>query len=286
VDQAFYDALSTDVLVKVADQTVQSRQVLVNQVEALEKAKLRSALDLSFASVSLAQAQLLLVNAKSNRDAAYATLTEALGLPNQQPFELVDVSAPQPLSGTIDEVIQQALADRPDVKALELEQGSAEHLMTAEERLQLPDISALGTTGVTPVASERLGTNAYGAVGVNIHIPVFNGFLFSARAAEAKDRAHAAAERVRDLRDSVVREVRVAYLNVNSAFERENVAAKLLGQATLSLNLAQARYNLGLSSIVELSQAQLQQTEAEISTVTAKYQYELAVSALAFQVGQ
>ncbi|HZD09020.1 MAG TPA: TolC family protein, partial [Candidatus Limnocylindrales bacterium] len=86
VDQAFYDALSTDVLVKVADQTVQSRQVLVNQVDALEKAKLRSALDLSFASVSLAQAQLLLVNAKSNRDAAYATLTEALGLPNQQPF--------------------------------------------------------------------------------------------------------------------------------------------------------------------------------------------------------
>ncbi len=286
VDQAFYDALSTDVLVKVADQTVQSRQVLVNQVDALEKAKLRSALDLSFASVSLAQAQLLLVNAKSNRDAAYATLTEALGLPNQQPFELVDVAAPQPLSGTIDEVIQQALANRPDVKALQLEQGSAEHLMTAEERLQLPDISALGTTGVTPVASERLGTNAYGAIGVNIHIPVFNGFLFSARAAEAKDQARAAAERVRDLRDSVVREVRVAYLNVNSAFERENVAAKLLGQATLSLNLAQARYNLGLSSIVELSQAQLQQTEAEISTVTAKYQYEMAVSALAFQVGQ
>jgi outer membrane protein len=207
-------------------------------------------------------------------------------LPNQQPFELVDVSAPQPLSGTIDEVIQQALANRPDVKALELDQGSAEHLMTAEERLQLPDISALGTTGVTPVASERLGTNAYGAVGVNIHIPVFNGFLFSARAAEAKDQARAAAERVRDLRDSVVREVRVAYLNVNSAFERESVAAKLLGQATLSLNLAQARYNLGLSSIVELSQAQLQQTEAEISTVTAKYQYEMAVSALAFQVGQ
>ena len=64
------------------------------------------------------------------------------------------------------------------------------------------------------------------------------------------------------------------------------MAAKLLDQATLSLNLAQARYNLGLSSIVELSQAQLQQTEAEISTVTAKYQYELAVAALSYQAGQ
>jgi outer membrane protein len=286
VDQTFYNALSTDVLVKVADQTVRSRQVLVNQVQALERAKLRSALDLSFANVSLAQAQLLLVNATSNRDAAYANLAEALGLPNERIFELLDIQAPQPLTGTVNQVIQQALANRPDLKALELEQNSAEHLMTAEERLQLPDISALGTTGITPVASERLGTNTYGAVGVNIHIPVFNGFLYSSRASEAKYRARAAAERVRDIRDTVVREVRVAYLNVNGAFERENVAAKLLDQATLSLNLAQARYNLGLSSIVELSQAQLQQTEAEISTVTAKYQYELAVSALAYQAGQ
>jgi len=59
----------------------------------------------------------------------------------------------------------------------------------------------------------------------------------------------------------------------------------LLAQATLSLNLAQTRYNLGLGSIVELSQAQLQQIEAEISTVTAKYQYELTVSELAYRVG-
>jgi outer membrane protein len=286
VDQTFYNALSTDVLVKVAEQTVRSRQVLVDQVQALEKAKLRSALDLSFANVNLAQAQLLLVDAKSNRDAAYANLAEALGLPGEKPIELVDLQAPQPLAGTVDQVIQMALANRPDVKAFELEQSSAEHLMTAEERLQLPDISALGTTGITPVASNRLGTNTYGAVGVNVHIPVFNGFLFSSRAAEAKYRARAAAESVRDIKDTVARQVRVAYLNVNSTFERENVAAKLLDQATLSLNLAQARYNLGLSSIVELSQAQLQQTEAEISTVTAKYQYELAVAALSYQAGQ
>jgi len=285
VDQAFYGALSSDVLVKVADQTVQTRQVLVNQIQALENAKLRSALDLSFASVSLAQAQLLLVNARNNRDAAYAILSEALGLPNQQPFELVDTAPAQPPAQDVDTIIQQALNNRPDVKALELEQSADEHLTTAEERLQLPDINALGVTGLTPVASNRLGTNAFGAVGVNIHIPIFNGFLFSARAAEARLRAKAAAERVRDIRDAVAREVRVAWLDMNSAFERESVAAKLLDQATLALNLAQARYNLGLSSIVELSQAQLQQTEAEISTVTAKYQYEFATSALAYQLG-
>jgi len=285
VDQAFYDALSSDVLVKVAQQTVQARQVVANQILALENAKLRSALDVSFANVALAQAQLLLVDADNNRGVAYAILSEALGMPSERLFELVD-TPPVPIPAQeVDTIIQQALDNRPDLKALELEQSAAEHLATAEERLQLPDINALGAAGVTPVGSDRLASNGYGAVGVNVHIPVFNGFLFSARASEARLRAKAAQEGVRDLRDRVAREVRQAWLNANSAFERENVAAKLLEQATLSLNLAQARYNLGLGSIVELSQAQLQETQAEIGTVTAKYQYELSLSALTYQLG-
>ena len=288
VDQAYYGALSADVLVKVAQETVQARQVLVNQIQALENAKLRSALDLSFANVALAQAQLLLVNAKNNRDASYATLSETLGFPNQQTFELVEPPPQQPPALDIDTIIQQALNNRPDLKALELAQSADEHFATAEERLQLPNVSAVGASGVTPVGdtgASGLKTSTYGAVGVNVKIPVFNGFLFSARAQEAKLRAQAAAQRVRDLRDTVARDVRVAWLNMNSAFERETVAVQLLDQATLALNLAQARYNLGLSSIVELSQAQLQQVEAEISTVTAKYDYAYAISALEFQTG-
>ncbi|HLJ28564.1 MAG TPA: TolC family protein [Candidatus Angelobacter sp.] len=284
-DEAFYNALSSDALVRVAEETVQARQVVTNQIQALENAKLRSSLDVSFANVALAQSQLLLVNAKNNRDAAYAILSEALGLPDDRAFELVDTAPPVPPAGDIDSIIRQALENRPDLKALELEQTAAEHLTTAEERLQLPDINALGATGLTPVANDRLGTNSYGAVGVNVHIPIFNGFLFTARAAEARQRAKAAAEHVRDLKDTVARAVRVAWLDMNSAFDREDVAAKLLQQATLSLNLAQARYNLGLSSIVELSQAQLQQTEAEIGAVTAKYQYESSISVLAYQLG-
>jgi outer membrane protein len=286
VDQAFFDALSAEVLVKVADQTVQARQVVVSQIEALEKAKLRSALDLSFAQVSLAQAELLQVNAKNSRDAAYANLSEAVGLPGLQSFELVDSIPSQQPVPDVDTAIQNALQNRPDLKALELQQSSTQHLLTAEERLQLPDVSALGVAGFTPVVGDpRLGPNNYGAIGVNVHIPIFNGFQFSARANEARLRTRAASEQVRDLQDIIARQVRVAWLNMNSAFERENVAAKLLEQTTLSLNLAQARYNLGLSSIVELSQAQLQQTEAEISTVTAKYQYELTVSELAYRIG-
>ncbi|HSM85939.1 MAG TPA: TolC family protein [Candidatus Limnocylindrales bacterium] len=285
VDQAFYSALSAQALMQVADETVQARQVLVNQVKAMEDAKLRSALDLSFANVSLAQAQLLQVNARNSRDAAYAALSEALGMPDQQLYQLVDGEGTQTLTGTAEEYIQLALQGRPDVKSLELEQSSAERFSTAERRLQLPTISALGAAGLTPVRSDRLGNNGYGAIGVNVQVPIFNGFQFSARAEDSRLRARAAAERLRDFKDTVARDVRTAWLNANSAFERQQVAAKLLDQASLSLDLAQSRYKLGLSSIVELSQAQLQKTEAQISTVTAKYQFEAAQAALNYQTG-
>jgi outer membrane protein len=63
------------------------------------------------------------------------------------------------------------------------------------------------------------------------------------------------------------------------------VTQQLLNQANQALDLAQSRYNLGLSSIVELSQAQLNQTQALIDQASAKYDYETQISALNFQIG-
>lgn len=153
--------------------------------------------------------------------------------------------------------------------------------------------SALGIAGGTPVRPDCFGgcfpnyfiSSWYGAIGVNMSIPIFNGFLFSAQAQEAKYRAQASAENTRDLRDRIVRDVRMAWLSANTAFQRVGVTAELAKQADLSLNLAQSRYQLGLGSIVELSQAQLQQADAAIGNVNAQYQYRLALSTLNFETG-
>ena len=104
---------------------------------------------------------------------------------------------------------------------------------------------------------------------MNVNIPVFNGFLYPARAREASLRAQAAQERLRDLRDRISRDVRTSWLNATTAYDRLAVTQQLLDQANLALNLAQSRYNLGLGSIVELSQAQLQLTQAQISNAQA-----------------
>jgi len=77
--------------------------------------------------------------------------------------------------------------------------------------------------------------------------------------------------------------VRTSWLNASTAYQRVAVTQQLLEQANLALDLAQSRYKLGLSSIVELTQAQLQQTQAEISNAQAGYEYQLSLAILTYQ---
>jgi outer membrane protein len=171
---------------------------------------------------------------------------------------------------------------RPEILALEFQSESARRFQKAERDLLFPDIRAMGAVGDTPVRNPIV-SSWYGAVGVNVDIPVFNGFLFTARSREASLRAQATQEKLRDIRDRISRDVRTSWLNAKTAYDRLAVTQQLLDQANLALNLAQSRYKLGLGSIVELSQAQLQQTQAQISNVTAGYDYRLALAILQYE---
>jgi len=116
-------------------------------------------------------------------------------------------------------------------------------------------------------------------------VPVFNGGLFSSRRSEAMFRAEVAAETRRDLENRVARDVTLAWVLVRTGTQRVDLTRQLLAQAADALDLAQQRYNLGLSSIVELTQAQLNKTEAEIADATARYDLQARSAALRFQTG-
>jgi outer membrane protein len=118
-----------------------------------------------------------------------------------------------------------------------------------------------------------------------VSVPIFNGFRLTAQASEAALQSKAATEQTRALRNQVVRDVRTAWLNANTAMQRVAVTTELLKQANTALDLAKTRYDLGLSSIVELSQAELQQTEAAIGNANARSQYNFAISTINFQTG-
>lgn len=293
-DQAFFSALENQALLKVAQQTVATRQSVENQIDELAKNNLKSNLDLTFAQVNLSQAKLLQLDAQNNLDSSLAALAAILGFETQVSFELseADIQPAAPPTD-VDGLIRTAFQQRPDLQSLTYEQQAADKFRRAQRDQLFPTISALGIAGGTPVRPDCFGgcfpnyftSSWYGAIGVNMNIPIFNGFRYTAEASEAKYRAQAAAENTRGLRERIARDVRTAWLSANTAYQRMSVTAELAKQADLSLNLAQSRYHLGLGSIVELSQAQLQQTAAAISYVNAQYQYRFALSALDFEIG-
>jgi outer membrane protein len=286
-DQAFFNALQAQALLKVADQNLETRNTTDTQVNQMTKNNLKSTLDLSFADVTVSQAKLLQLDARNNADSTMAALDDVLGLDKEINYELV--ADESPLKGPPtdpDQLVQLALQQRPDLQALNYDQQAAVKFSHAERDQKLPSITALGTAGSVPIRPATYYLNNWwGGVGVNMNIPIFNGFLFSAQAKEALIRAQADSEQSRDLRDRIVRDVRTAWLGVNTAYQRVAVTGELLKEANLALSLAQTRYKLGLSSIVELSQAQYQQTDAAIGNTNAQYQYRVALSTLNYQIG-
>lgn len=283
-DRAYFSLLRANSLLTVFRATVGARQLVSDQVTALAQSKLKSGLDVSFANVNLADAQLQLASAENEVKAAEADLANALGLPLQQSFELREEAMPGDLPPDLPALIQGAIQKRPDLQSLRLETSAAKRFTAAERDLIFPTVSAVGAVGIVPAGQVQIPSH-YGAVGVNVSIPIFNGGLFSARRTEAEYRAQAAEQTARDLENRITRDVKVAYLNAVTAHERLALTARLLQQAQLGLDLAQTRYNLGLSSIVELSQAQLNLTGAQITNGSAKYDYQAQRVVLNYQIG-
>jgi outer membrane protein len=284
VDRAYFDALRAQAVLRVANETLAARQLVVDQATELAGAGLKSSLDVSFATVNLGEARLLVLQAQNDARASFAALAAALGSEDTAEYQLDEAPLPAAPPADSAALVQQAIRDRPDVQRERSEAEARETFARAEGDLWRPTLSMAGAAGMTPLHQDGLADH-YAAVGVNVTFPVFNGGLFAARRAEAGFRAGAQSQAVRDLEDRVARDVRVAWLAAQTSFERLDLTNQLLAQATESLDLAQQRYSLGLSSIVELTQAQLNLTRAQIDQASARYEYQERDAALRFQIG-
>ena len=289
VNQAYYEALRAQALIKVAEETVAARQLVADQVSTLAKNKLRSQLDVSFAEVNLSQAKLLLTRAQDQVREAFAELTRALGSQQESNYKLADEPLPPSPPSDVAPLIAQAFSNRPDLLSLQFQRDAAMKFERAERDLSFPTVSLVGVGGAIPAINQillpRTIPNNYEGAALDVEVPIFNGRLYAARREAARYRAQAEDQRVRDLEERIARDVRIAWSRSTTAFQNLDVTAQLLRQATLALDLAQGRYNLGLSSIVELSQAQLNLTQAEIENLSAKYEYQGVYATLQYTIG-
>jgi len=285
VDRAYFDALRARAVERVAEQTVAARQLVVDQVTALSESGLKSTLDLSFAKVNLAEAQLLLVQTRNDVNGSDARLSAALGGRGRATYELDDEALPGPPPTDGPALVAEALANRPEIAQHRFASDAALKLADAERAAWWPTLSLIGAAGMTPFHQIGL-PNRYSALGVNISVPLTNGNLFAARRAEAAFRAGAEQQTVQDLENRVARDVEIALLDAQTAYQRLDLTNQLLAHSSDALDLAQQRYDLGLSSIVELTQAQLNQTRAQIEQATARYEYQTRQAALRYQTGE
>ena len=289
LNQAYFGALRSQAVVKVAQETVSARQQVADQMGQLAQNKLRSQLEVSFADVTVSQAKLLLLRSQNLVQAAFAELTRALGAQQTATYQLAEEPMPPSPQADVEGLVQQALQNRPELAGTRLTRDAAYRFEDAERDLKRPTASFVGVAGYMPYIDQinrpRVTPNEYAGAAVNLEIPIFNGHLFTARREEAHYHAVESDQRVRDLEQSVARDVRTAWANAQTAYQGLAVTAEFLREATMALDLAHGRFDLGLSNIVELTQSQLNLTEAEIDNLSAKYDYQSEYAALQYAIG-
>ena len=285
VARTYFGSLRAQAVERVADETVRARQLVLDDVTAQAASGLKSGLDLGFARVNLSQAQILLVQARNDLESAFTSLSAAMGSSTYVPYDLVDEPLPTEPPADVAPLIAQALENRPEIAAQRFSHESATKLVDAQRALWLPTVSLVAALGAAPYRQVGL-EDRYSAIGVNVTVPVTSGGLIAARRAEAAFTANSEEQRLRDLENGIARDVRTAWLDAQASFRRLGLAQQLQTQAADAEDLAQARYDNGLGSIVELTQAQLNKTQADIEAATARYECQIRTMALKYQTGE
>ena len=273
VREAYYQVLGSEAVLRAARVAFDNRALVSRQLSALAESELKSTLDVNFAKVLQSEAELAVVRAESSVAQQRSHLATAMGLQTPIASPLADVPATaDALPPAPDSLLAHSITQRADLSAAQSRQKAAAEFALSEKRLSYPTLNVMGAAGEVPFHDHTLHDN-YAAAGFNLNIPVFNGGLFRARQAEADLEANARTQDTNELRLEVSEQVRDSWYRANEAYRSLDVTARLVAQSKEALRLAQDRYDAGLGSIVELNEAQLNETSAEISAADATYTY-------------
>jgi outer membrane protein len=269
VDLAYFQTLQRQAMLAVAHKTVENRQLLVERIASMVANKLKSELDLSVANVALDAGRMMEARIGNELKTGQLTLATLLGYDAPQPFRLVDIPLPGKNTVTPEKLVAQACSINPGIMRLRIEIDAAQKSLAAENAADAPSISAVGMMGRILDHDDRLPDN-YAAGAINLSIPLYAGGMIAARQHRAETELHAAQARLHLAEDELARDVRIAITNVDYAYEQMEMADRLLHQASQAYDLARSRFGLGLDSITDVSQADLNQTDAAMSASTAK----------------
>lgn len=278
VSQRYFALLEAKRLVTVYEKAVEQRQYHLHEAQVKANAGLRPQLDTYVTEAEVERAQLHLVDARNDDEDAKVALDNALGLSDSAPaYEPVDILTYYAVNDSLNTLLDTAFRSRPDLTALQDQAKAMGARIVQYNSDYYPTVNAVG--GYSALGTGTPAANNFNA-GIVITWPIFNSFLTTDQIAETRFRQHAILRAIEDLRQEVILQVHTALLNWQASLQRISRAEKTLAASRAELELAEKRYEAGLTSIIELEDAQRSYTEDDAAYADALYGFSVTKAAV------
>jgi outer membrane protein TolC len=203
-----------------------------------------------------------------------------MGIAVNSPTEVKDILAYEPYPVDKDALVADAFRRRPEYLAIKAQADAADATVRQRFRNFFPNILASGTYGST-----RADMNEIYNYGVQLSWSIFDGGNMIAQYREAKASVDAIQARVRDTELTIWQDVQQSYLNMIAAEQQIGAAQKAVDSAQENFRLSQGRFDAGVGTIIELTDAQLALTQAQSNEAQALANYHIAIAQLERAVG-
>ena len=274
---------------KVTEETVRQNEELVKQARGFYDVGLKAKIDVTKAEANLYDAEASLIRAKNTVDLTRVTLMTAMGLKTWPYHGVEDVIEVTRQPQSLADLKARALNQRPEIVKNRYQQDYSQAALRVARSGWFPTLNTIAAYGWSgpnaPFGSEALENKSWW-VGAGLTVPLFDGLLsyHNVKTANANIRATLANREV--LSQNISKEVEQVYLDVNSAWELIRATKKALEAARENYRLAQGRYQVGVGSIIEVTDAQVQYFQADLRYVQALYDYRVAEAKLDKAIGK
>ena len=295
IKQAYYVYLGAQALVKVRQETVRSRELLVRQAKGFFEVGTRAKIDVARAEANLYTAQADLIATENAVKVAWVTLRNAMGAP-RLPEQPVSEDSPEVVfSMNLAGARNVAYEARSELKSFDAQLKASDQLIAAARRGHLPELIFDASYGRRHVSNEvdrdnNRHINTFPLqpawfVQLALNIPIFDGFRTTQRVEETLHNYYNVKAQEEDRRQQIALEVEQSYLRVVETQERIKATDSAAKAAKENLDLAQGRYQVGVGSIIEVTDAETLYTDAQTTYVRTVYDYKIADAQLARAMG-
>ncbi|MDO8739262.1 TolC family protein [Candidatus Deferrimicrobium sp.] len=279
----YFNVLRAGRNLEVKRETLRQRESLLKQAEAFFEAGIRAKIEVARTEANLYDARAQLSQAENDVRVARITLLNRMGVEGPANFLLSDSLAAETIPGTVPDWIAEAERNRPELKTLRERERAAAQAVRFARGGYFPVLA--GAAGFGYGGDEAPLDQNY-TVGVTLSVPLFSGFLTREQVKEAEASLSSVRHELTDVRRRVLLQVEQAAYGASEASERIGARKKEREASDENLRLATARYEVGVGSIIEMIDAQVQMTQADTATIDAQYDYSVSVATLLRAVGR